>query len=128
ALFRRTNIRVKMAELALKYGRGERTIGFDETRFEVLSPPDERPPLTDIEIGERFDSPIDSPPLEEIVKPDETVLIVVPDATREAAAGQIVNLLVRRLIANGTQPFDIAIIFATGIHRAVTAAEKAQIL
>lgn len=117
-----------MAEISLKYGRGERIVRYDETRFRVLSTPDDKPPLSDVEIGERFDSPIESPPLEDIIQPGETVLIVVPDATREAAAGQIVNLLVRRLIANGTQPFDIAIIFATGIHRAVTAEEKEQIL
>src|SRR5437773_9264381 len=29
------------------------------------------------------------------------------------------SLLVRRLIQNGVQPGDVAIIFATGIHRAV---------
>jgi nickel-dependent lactate racemase len=117
-----------MTELELKYGRDERRIHFDEMRFEVLKPPGAAPSLSDIEIGRRLDSPIDSPPLEDIVKPGETVLIVVPDATREAAAGQIVNLIVRRLIANGTQPFDIAIIFATGIHRAVSAEEKENIL
>ena len=52
----------------------------------------------------------------------------MPDATRKSASGQIVNLLVRRLIANGTMPFDISIIFATGIHRAVTEEEKQEIL
>ena len=66
--------------------------------------------------------------LEEIVNVGDTVLIVVPDATRQTACGQIVNLVVRRLIANGTAPHDIRIIFATGIHRKVTEAEKAAIL
>ena len=42
--------------------------------------------------------------------------------------GQIVNLVVRRLIANGTAAHEIRIIFATGIHRKVTEAEKAAIL
>ena len=55
-------------------------------------------------------------------------MIVVPDATRQTASGQIVNLLVRRLIANGTMPFDIRIIFATGIHRKVTEEEKREIV
>ncbi len=66
--------------------------------------------------------------LEEIVKPGESVLFVVPDATRQTACGQIINLLVRRLIANGTMPFDIRIIFATGIHRKVTEEEKREIV
>ncbi len=84
--------------------------------------------LRTVEIGERFENPIDSKTLEEIVQPGETVLIVVPDATRQTASGQIVNLLVRRLIANGTPAHDIRIIFATGIHRPVTEEEKREIL
>lgn len=84
--------------------------------------------LSDSEIGEAFDNPFDSKQLEEIVQPSETVLIVVPDATRASACGQIVNLLVRRLIANGTMPFDIRIIFAVGIHRQPTEAEKKELL
>ncbi len=38
------------------------------------------------------------------------------------------NLLVRRLIQNGVSPASIAIIFATGIHRPVTPAEKSELL
>ncbi len=117
-----------MAEISLKYGRSEIPFTFDDDRFQVLSTAENSSPLSDIEIGARLDSPIDSPRLEDIISPGETVLIVVPDATREAAAGQIVNLLVRRLIANGTTPFEISVIFATGIHRKVTYAEKEKIL
>nr|MBA2736104.1 nickel-dependent lactate racemase [Pyrinomonadaceae bacterium] len=80
------------------------------------------------EIGARFDNPVGSKTIEEIIQPNETVLIVVPDATRQTASGQIVNLLVRRLIAGGTMPFEISIIFATGIHRRVTDEEKRELL
>src|SRR5205807_842787 len=69
-----------------------------------------------------------SPPLEELIEAGETVLIVVSDATRATGSAQIINLLVRRLIQNGTAPGDIAIIFATGIHRAVRPEEKTQLL
>lgn len=117
-----------MSQILLKYGRSDIPFEYDEDRFEVLGSLAERPGLTDAEIGERLDAPIDSQPVEEIVKAGETVLIVVPDATRQTACGQVVNLLVRRLIANGTQPHEISIIFATGIHRQVTDAEKQTIL
>jgi lactate racemase len=117
-----------MPVIQLRYGQSEIPLDFDENQFQVLGSEVESRPLSDVEIGERFDAPINSQTLEEIVNPNETVLIVVPDATRAAAAGQIVNLLVRRLIANGTAPYDIRIIFATGIHRPVTEAEKAEIL
>jgi lactate racemase len=56
------------------------------------------------------------------------VLIVVSDATRATASAQILNLLVRRLIQSGVSPADLTIIFATGIHRAVTPDEKIELL
>lgn len=117
-----------MRSFSLRYGKGAIPFEFDEERFSVLETSAGRSALTDIEIGERLDSPIGSPLLEEIVSAGETVLFVVPDATRNAAAGQIVNLLVRRLIANGTMPHEMAVIFATGIHRPVTPAEQSEIL
>lgn len=117
-----------MPEIQLKYGRTKIPFIFDESRFEILGQADAAPPLSDIQIGEKLDNPIDSMRIEEIVNPGETVLIVVPDATRQTACGQIVNILVRLLIANGTTPFEISIIFATGIHRSVTESEKLSIL
>lgn len=117
-----------MPTIDLKYGKTSIPFEYDEGQFEILGKPVEKPPLSDAEINAKLDAPIDSATLENIVGPGETVLIVVPDATRATAAGQIVNLLVRRLIANGTTPFEISIIFATGIHRKVTEAEKSAIL
>lgn len=117
-----------MRSISLRYGKSEIPFEFDEERLSVLETSANRAALTDIEIGERLDSPIGSPPLEEIVNAGESVLFVVPDATRNAAAGQIVNLLVRRLIANGTLPHEMAVIFATGIHRPVTPEEQSEIV
>jgi lactate racemase len=117
-----------MPEIHLKYGRTSIPFRYDENRFEILGREDEGPSLSDAEIGDKLDRPINSRPLEEIVKPGETVLFVVPDATRRTASGQIINLLVRRLIANGTAPHEMSVIFATGIHRPVTETEKHEIL
>jgi lactate racemase len=112
----------------LAYGKQHFAYNFDKKLFEILGENKIENALSDAEIGDAFDHPIDSKPLDEIVNQGETVLIVVPDATRTSACGQIVNLLVRRLIANGTMPFDIRIIFATGIHRQPTEAEKKELL
>ncbi|MBS1794204.1 MAG: nickel-dependent lactate racemase [Acidobacteria bacterium] len=117
-----------MPQIELKYGNSRIPFEYDENRFAVLGAERRFAPLTDAGIGARLDAPVGSPPLEEIVEPGETVLVVVPDATRQTASAQVVNLLVRRLIANGTRPFDIRIIFATGIHRAVTDDEKRALL
>jgi lactate racemase len=118
----------QMASIELKYGRSNYHFEFDPARFEVLQPQTAGRPLTDLEISEKLDAPIGTKTIEEIVQPGEKVLIAVPDATREVGCGQVVNILVRRLIANGTAPFDISIIFATGIHRPVTDDEKNSIL
>ena len=117
-----------MACIDLRYGSGTIPFEYDENRFEILATQNSQDALTDIEIGERLDAPLGTESVENIVNPGETVLFVVSDATRTTGAGQIVNLLVRRLIANGTAPHEMAIIFATGIHRPVTEAEKQDIL
>ncbi|HVG35774.1 MAG TPA: nickel-dependent lactate racemase [Pyrinomonadaceae bacterium] len=117
--------------IELGYGRASLSLSVDEARYRLLVPEagdtDERP-LSDAQIGSAFDEPIASPPLEDILSPDESVLIVVSDATRATASAQITHLLVRRLIAMGVTPRDIRIIFATGIHRAVTREEKRELL
>ena len=117
-----------MQNIQLRYGKRQISFDIDESRLEVLGKDEQDKPLSDVEINEKLDDPFDSKTIEEIIKQGETVLFVVPDATRKSASGQIVNLLVRRLIANGTMPFDITVIFATGIHRAVTEEEKQEIL
>jgi nickel-dependent lactate racemase len=117
-----------MPVVNLRWGTRDIPFVYDENRFDILGAVDDRQPLSDVQIGERLDEPIGTPTIEEIVSDGETVLIVVPDATREVGAGQVVNLVVRRLIASGINPFDIRIIFATGIHRRVTEDERQKIL
>jgi nickel-dependent lactate racemase len=119
-----------MAEIALGYGRGRISFAYDETRFHVLAPAaaETARPLSDAEVGALIDDPFDSQPLEEIISPNESVLVVVSDATRATASAQVVNLLARRLIQLGVAPSDLRIIFATGIHRPVTAQEKDALL
>ena len=118
-----------MPTIEIGYGRSSIAFDYDPTRFDVLAPDGAAShPLSDVDIGAALDAPIDSMPLEELVTAGDSVLIVVSDATRATGSAQIVNLLVRRLIENGTQPPDIAIIFATGIHRAVRPDEKSELL
>ncbi len=115
-------------EFTLRYGGGLLNFRAAAGVFEMLNAESSRPKLSDAEIGERLDVPISSPSLEELAAAAETVLIVVPDATRLSGAGQLGNLVVRRLIAAGIQPYDIRIIFATGIHRKVLPEERSAIL
>src|SRR3712207_3903329 len=118
-----------MSQVALGYGRGAVPFEFEGGRFEVLGPgAAEEPPLGDAEVGAAIDGPLDAQPLEEIMSPGESVLVVVSDATRATGSAQVVNLLARRLVQLGVAPRDLRVIFATGIHRPVTDAEKHELL
>jgi nickel-dependent lactate racemase len=118
-----------MTEIQLGYGRRTQAFTFDDSRFQVLETNAANEKLlSDVEIGAAFSDTIESPPIDDLFSPGDTVLIVVSDATRATGSAQIVNLLVRRLIQAGVAPVDIAIIFATGIHRAVTAKEQSELL
>src|SRR5689334_14148149 len=117
-----------MPTIQLGYGHDSISFEYDPARFEVLATDHHSTLLSDAEIGAALEHPIDSPPLEELIEPGDSVLLVASDATRATGSAQIINLLVRRLIQNGVAPADIAIIFATGIHRAVSDQEKAELL
>jgi nickel-dependent lactate racemase len=118
-----------MPIIELGYGRESVSWEYDSGRFAVLSTDKAASaPLSDAEIGNAFDTPVDSPPLDDLIATGDRVLIVASDATRATASDRIINLLVRRLIQNGSAPGDIAIIFATGIHRAVRPDEMNELL
>jgi lactate racemase len=118
-----------MPTIELGYGSRHIEFDYDDALFEVLAPNQANAhPLSDAELNAALDAPIDCPSLADQIIAGDTVLIVVSDATRATGSAQIVNLLVRRLIENGIAAGDIAIIFATGIHRAVRPEEKAQLL
>ncbi|HYN86279.1 MAG TPA: nickel-dependent lactate racemase [Pyrinomonadaceae bacterium] len=118
-----------MAQVELAYGGASVPFEFDEGRFRLLdAEADGGHAMTDAEIGAALDSPLDSQPLEEIISPGESALVVVSDATRATASASTVHLLVRRLVQLGVAPYDLRIIFATGIHRRVTRAEKTELL
>src|SRR5689334_8461660 len=117
------------SQLELAYGRNLVSFKWDSDRFTMIgSGATSEKPLSDFEVGEALDAPIGSPPLDEIVDSDDSVLIVVSDATRPTGSAQIVNLLVRRLVSLGVSPSRMAVIFATGIHRRVTDQEKVELL
>ncbi|MGI8835408.1 MAG: nickel-dependent lactate racemase [Pyrinomonadaceae bacterium] len=118
-----------MTEILLGYGRGTQTLNFDEERFQVLelNPTNEKL-LSDVEIGAALSETVGSLPIDDLFSAGDSVLVVVSDATRATGSAQIINLLVRRLIQAGVAPSDIATIFATGIHRRVTEAERIELL
>lgn len=118
-----------MRNIPLAYGARSLNFSFADGQHQIIARELlTKTPLSDAEISAAFDSPIGSPAIEDLIAPRQSVLIVVSDATRATGSAQIVNILVRRLIQLGTPHAGLAIIFATGIHRAVTAHEKEELL
>jgi nickel-dependent lactate racemase len=117
-----------MPIIQLGYGHASISFDYDAARFDVLAANHQPRTLTEGEIGAALDDPIDSPPLDELIESGDRILIVASDATRATGSAQVINLLVRRLIQAGVAPTDIAIIFATGIHRPVRDDEKTELL
>lgn len=110
--------------ISLGYGAGQRSLQYDPERFEVIASSDsELESLTDSALDGALDNPIDSRLLEEIVKPADSVVIVVPDATRAAGVARIVSLYLRRLTSLGLANRQISVLVGGGIHRAPTEAE-----
>src|ERR1044072_3317337 len=108
--------------MQLAYGRGAIEFNFDVARFDLINRANDESPLSDFEIGLELDA------VDEIVSSDDSVLIVVSDATRATASAQVVNLLVRRLVQAGVSPARLAVIFATGIHRPLSEKERIALL
>ena len=80
-----------MPNIELRYGKSKISFDYLESQFKVLGNSGDEAALSDAEIGERLDKPFNSKPLEGIIVSGDSVLIVVPDATRQTASGQIVN-------------------------------------
>ncbi len=72
--------------------------------------------------------PIGTPPLGEIVRPGESVALIVNDITRLTRSDLMLPPLVEELNAAGIPDDRITVVFALGIHRPQTREERRRIL
>ncbi len=119
-----------MARASLRLGYGTRAVPFefDPSRFQVIEPPQAGAALSDAEIERALRQPIASPPLREIVRPGESVVIVIPDATRAARIDRLAPPVVAQLHEAGVPDTRISFLIGAGIHRAATQAEIRTLL
>lgn len=75
-------------------------------------------------VHEAIQNPIESRKLSEIVKPGEKIVIVTSDITRPMPSKIVLPPVLTELESAGVSPADITIVFALGIHRPHTEAEK----
>ena len=74
----------------------DRNLLFNATHRKVSTIPDQK-----AVIEEALAHPIGTPPLEEWVRPDDSVLILVDDVTRPTPAGAILPHILRRIHGDG---------------------------
>ena len=82
-------------------------------------------PVPDVRraVEEALNHPIGTPRLRDLVKPRQTVALVVTDITRKLPEEIILPLLLKELEAGGIKKKDITAVVATGTHRPNTLEE-----
>jgi nickel-dependent lactate racemase len=74
-------------------------------------------------VEDALSRPIGTLPLRDLVKPNQTVALVVTDITRQLPEEIILPLLLRELEAGGIKKQDVTAVVATGTHRPNTPEE-----
>jgi nickel-dependent lactate racemase/HD superfamily phosphodiesterase len=114
----------------LKYGKTVIDLDFPESAS-ILSHVEKASEQNNDEaaiIHRALAAPIDSLPLEKVVRKGEKTCIVVPDSTRVCRAAIFLPILIEKLNACGIEDHDILILMANGSHRKNTPEEQIEIL
>lgn len=114
-------------KVELAYGRNGLAVELPEANTTVISSR-YRPGLADEKgaFRQALRSLIASPPLREVIRPHDRVVIVFSDITRPVPNERIIPWLLGEL--DYLPPEDITLLVATGTHRPNTAAELAEML
>ncbi len=114
------------ARPVLPYGQGCLPLPVEG---EVVLPPAAMPCAAEVAcIRRALESPVGSAPLAQVVKPGESVVIIVNDITRLARSDLFLPPIVDTLNGAGIPDDDISIVFALGTHRAQSVDEQRTIV
>lgn len=117
-----------MAEFQLAYGQG--TIGFSVPDRNLLCVVEPKPaPVVPLEraFAAAWESPIGIESPDALFRKGDKLAIVVPDHTRAVPVRELLALLWQRLEGK-VKPEDVAVVVATGTHRATREEELERIL
>lgn len=117
-----------LAKFSYKYGHGYKDFSLDDAKIlsEIKMP--EMQPIGDLRaaILDAIYHPINSKPINELVKPGSKVAFICNDPTRVANSHDFMPVLVNELNALGVADSDMKIVFALGTHRKMTAQEMTE--
>ena len=113
----------------LRYGKSTVELPLSSFSLKVPEKPAHPKKILSLEeMAESMDHPVFSHPVSHGICSGNSVLIVVSDATRATGVSIYLPVLIDRLLGAGVKEEDVSFIFATGVHRSVTAEEKKSIL
>lgn len=115
--------------LEFGYGTGVQIVDVpDKNLIGILTPNEVKVELKgEAEVVRALKSPIASPPLSQIVKPGEKIVIVTSDITRPMPTHVVMPSLLDELYAADIKPSDITLVFALGSHRKHTEEERRKL-
>lgn len=113
-------------KITLPYGRAHLELepNVDASRVQVLRPRRGTPDP----VGLALASPIESPLLRELVRPGQSVAIVISDVTRPCPSHLLLPPIIADLTAAGIPDEDIVVVSALGSHRPQTPAEREKLV
>jgi len=114
----------------LKYGKGTQSFQIPESRVLYEMNGKEYAPLPDLgkAYREALEKPFDSPPLREIVRPGEKVVVTVSDITRGWQRNdRVLPVLLETLNEGGVSDANITLLIVVGAHRLNTEAEFVEL-
>ena len=116
--------------LRMKFGLQEVEIELsDRHAINMLRTPGEHLATSEAEIiNKALESPVGCPALEELVRPQDHVAIIVPDKTRKCKVHVVLPILLEKLEKRGVKPKNISLLFANGTHSQQTETQKKSIL
>jgi len=117
-------------EYTFRYGEGQIRFALDPGLVAGELRIKEYPPIPNAvsAIREAIRKPIQSKPLREIVRSDQTVAFLVNDPTRLANSHVFMPVLLEEMKAIGVPDKNMFIFFATGVHRELTEAEMVEMV
>ncbi len=121
-----------MFEAKLKFGKTELSVNIPKKNLQdvVLGvfPPAPTPEQERAEIERSIREPIGAPPLRQVARAGQKVVIMASDITRPVPSYKILPVIVDELNAAGVKDSDITVLFGMGIHRAHTPQEHEKLV
>ena len=117
-----------MTKYSYHYGRGHKEFSIDSDRVIKEVKMAEMEPLENIKASvlDAIYHPIGTKPINEIVKPGQTVAFICNDPTRVANSFDFMPVLVNEMNKLGVKDEDMRIVFALGTHRLMTHEEMVE--